>query len=85
MSTRSRTLHVVWSPNVGPAVGYWDPTLAWTHARTMLGVDVAQIEVRDTLPEIVRTDLDVAQESEFDDSGDTPVIAVDDIDDGEPR
>jgi hypothetical protein len=75
-----KIVHVLWSP-VGPIVGYSDPTKAWSHARTMLGVDVAQIEVRDDLPEVVRDDIHT--EWEANDEDDTPRIVdikVDDID-----
>lgn len=58
MSKAKATIHVVWAPNVGPLIAYYDPTKAWTHARTILGVDVIQVELRDDLPEVVRDDLE---------------------------
>jgi hypothetical protein len=74
---------MLWSP-VGPIVGYWDPTKAWCHARTMLGVDVAQVEVREDLPEVVREDIHT--EWDANDEDDTPRveavnIAFEDLDD----
>lgn len=73
---RSRILHVLWSPQTGPICAYEDPSLAWAHARTMLGVDVTGVEVRADLPEIVRQDV----VSDYDGDEITPV-AIDDIDD----
>jgi hypothetical protein len=54
----SRILHVLWSPQSGPICAYENPTLAYAHARTMLGVDVAQIEMHFELPQIVREDVE---------------------------
>ena len=47
----------------------------------MLGVDVAQVEVRDELPEVVREDIHT--EWDADDEDDTPRVYVplDDLDD----
>jgi hypothetical protein len=82
----SRILHVLWSPQSGPICAYEDPTLAWEHARVMLGVDVAQVEFHDVLPEVVRDDV----ASDYNGEEITPVepvddrataIAIDDIDD----
>lgn len=83
-----RILHVLWSPHSGPICAYENPSLAWAHARTMLGVDVAQIALHTELPEIAREDI----ESDYDGEEITPVepvedlsttmIAIDDIDDG---
>jgi hypothetical protein len=82
-----RILHVLWSPQSGPICAYENPSLAWTHARTMLGVDVTQITLHTELPEIAREDI----ESEYNGEEITPVesvedlaatvIAIDDIDD----
>jgi len=65
------TLHVVWAPNVGPLAAYLDPTKAWQHARTMAGVDVTAIELREELPEVVRDDI----ESDYEGDDDTPPMA----------
>jgi hypothetical protein len=76
----AKILHVLWSPQEGPTVGYWDPTQAWSHACTMLGVDVAQVEIREDLPEIARTDI----ESDYEGDDDTPRVVdvhFEDIDD----
>jgi hypothetical protein len=69
---------VLWSAQTGPICAYEDPSLAWAHARTMLGVEVSGVEVRADLPEIVRQDMS----SEYDGDEITPV-AIDDIDDAE--
>jgi hypothetical protein len=61
-------IHIVWSPTAGPQVAYHDPGLAHAHAMTMLGVEVSSCELRQTLPEVVRDDMQVA---EFEDD-DTP-------------
>jgi len=74
-----KILHVLWSAQSGPIAGYADPTKAWTHARTMLGVDVAQVEIRDQLPEVVRDDIEIEWSATEDD--DTPRIVDVDIDD----
>jgi hypothetical protein len=64
----SKILHVLWSPQSGPLCAYWDPTKAWRHARTMLGVEVTSVELREDLPEVVRDDI----ESDFEGDDDTP-------------
>lgn len=69
---------MLWSPQAGPFCGYEDPTLAWAHARTMLGVEVTSVEVRADLPEIVRQDMS----SEYDGDEITPV-SVEDLDDAD--
>jgi hypothetical protein len=69
---------VLWSPQTGPFCGYEDPTLAWSHARTMLGVEVTSVEVRVELPEVVRQDMS----SEYDGDEITPV-SVEDLDDAD--
>ena len=61
-------LHIVWSPTAGPQVAYFDPSLAHAHAMTMLGVEVSSCELRQTLPDVVRDDMQIA---EFEDD-DTP-------------
>jgi hypothetical protein len=75
-----RAVHIVWSPATGPIAAYDRPDLAWDHARAMLGVDVAHMEVLDRLPSVVVDDL----VSEYDEDADnvTPpdVIAIDEID-----
>lgn len=76
--SRSRIVHVLWSPQTGPLCGYDDPTLAWTHARTMLGVDVTGVELRYDLPAIARQDM----EADYDGDEVTPV-ALESIDDAE--
>lgn len=65
----SRVVHVLWSPQSGPLCAYEDPVLAWTHARTMLGVQVALVDLREELPELARTDM----EDEYDGDEATPV------------
>lgn len=67
-----RHIHVVWAPNAGPLVAYANPELAHAHARTMVGVDVGSVEVRETLPENVREDI---ASDYFDDDEFTPVDA----------
>jgi len=67
--------HVLWSPQSGPICAYEDPSLAYAHARTMLGVEVSAVEIRDALPEIV------LQDAESYDEGDTTPVSIDDIDD----
>jgi hypothetical protein len=52
--------------------------LAIVHERCMLGVEVVECELRDTLPSVVRDDL-----TEFDDVENTPVVPLEDIDDAE--
>jgi hypothetical protein len=64
----TKILHVLWSPQSGPLCAYWNPAKAWTHARTMLGVEVASIELRVDLPEIVKDDI----ENELFSEDDTP-------------
>jgi hypothetical protein len=71
-----RVAHVLWSPQSGPICAYDDPSLAWEHAGTMLGVQVSSVEVRDELPEIVRGGA-----AGDDDEDDTEPISVEDIDD----
>lgn len=78
---RTRILHVLWAPNVGPFVGYWNPSIAWSHARTMAGVQVEQIEVREELPPIALEDIS----AEFDGDDETPRVVdvpIEDLDDG---
>lgn len=65
----TKIIHVVWAPT-GPIVGYYDPTIAHAHARTMLGVDVTSIELRDSLPDVVREDLS----EEWEGDEDTPQV-----------
>ena len=69
--SRSRIVHVhvLWSPQSGPICAYEDPTLAWAHARTMLGVEVSGTELRAELPEIVKSDM----ESDYEGDEPTPV------------
>jgi len=67
------TLHVVWAPNVGPLVAYRDPTKAWQHARTILGVDVTAVELRDKLPGVVQEDI--ASDFDGDADDETPPMA----------
>lgn len=67
---------MLWSPQSGPICAYEDPTLAWAHAATMLGVDVAQTALREELPEVAREDI----ERGYDDEDTTP-ITVEEIDD----
>ena len=61
-----RVIHIVWAKETGPVAAYFDPTMAWTHARTMLGVDVMSCEVREQVPDIVREDLQVEWEGDED-------------------
>jgi hypothetical protein len=70
-----RILHVLWSPQSGPICAYANPSLAWTHARTMLGIEVSQVALHTELPEIVHEDL----ESDYNGEEITPVEAVEDL------
>lgn len=74
----SKYAHVLWSPQTGPICAYQDPSLAFAHAATMLGVEVTSVELRMELPEIV------LQETEYD-GGDTTPVSIDDIEDAEPH
>lgn len=80
-----RYVHIVWSPSVGPIEAYINPEHAFSHARTMVGVDVTSLAVRDSLPDVVRDDINSDNDYEGDE-GVTPVdgvvVTVDDIDDG---
>lgn len=69
--------HVLWSPQSGPICAYEDPSLAFAHASTMLGVEVSAVEIREELPEIVLRD------AESYDEGDTTPVSIDDIDDAD--
>jgi hypothetical protein len=69
-----RVVHVLWSPQSGPICAYEDPTLAWDHAKAMIGTKVSEVELRHALPEI-------AQEKAY---AITP-ISIDDIDDAQRR
>lgn len=86
----SRILHVLWSPQSGPICAYEDPTLAWEHARNMLGVDVSQVELHTELPEVVReavegySNEDVTPVEPVDNLAAT-TIAIDDIDDASKK
>jgi hypothetical protein len=75
-------LHVVWSNTIGPIVAYRNPEMAWAHARSILGVDVGSCEVRATLPEVVKIDLDTAAQAEFEEDQVTPVNDVNHGDEG---
>jgi len=66
----AKILHVLWSPQTGPFVGYFNPQVAWGHARTMLGVEVAQVEIREQMPDVAREDIQV----EWDGEDDTPRV-----------
>jgi hypothetical protein len=70
----SRNVHILWSPQTGPICAYEDGILAHAHARTMLGVMVATIELRTDLPEIARNDLAADFDSQFEDE--TPVDEI---------
>lgn len=63
-----RIVHIVWSPATGPIASYANPDLAWTHARTITGADVASMPVSTELQDSTRDDL----ERDFD-GNDTPV------------
>lgn len=75
-----RFIHIVWSPATGPIDAYENPSMAFGHARSMLGVEVASIKVRTRLPSIVLDDLG----HDFEEDDETPVgtivIDVDDLD-----
>lgn len=45
----TRYLHVLWAANVGPMVAYRNSSIAFDHARAMLGVEVTVVELRDNL------------------------------------
>lgn len=76
-----KKLHIVWSPQVGPIAAYTDPTKAYTHARTMLGVNVSACDLLEQLPPIARDDV----VSDFEGDDDTPqVVDVDHADIDEP-
>jgi hypothetical protein len=62
-------IHIVWSPQLGPMAAYTNPELAFTHARTMLGVDVGSLAVSDRLPDTLHEDLS----EEFEGNDETPV------------
>ena len=63
-------LHIVWSPAVGPLVAYSDASVAFAHARTILGAQVDACELRAQLPETVRDDI----QSEWEDDEQTPNV-----------
>lgn len=65
-----RVIHIVWAKETGPVAAYTDPTMAYTHARTMLGVDVSTCEIREQVPDVVRDDLEV----EWDSDDETPRV-----------
>jgi hypothetical protein len=69
-----RNVHILWSPQTGPICAYEDGILAYAHARTMLGVQVATVEVRAALPEIARADLVADFDAQFEDE--TPVDEI---------
>jgi hypothetical protein len=73
---------VIWSPQTGPICAYEDPVLAHEHAKTMLGVQVASVELRSELPAIARDDLVSKFNDQFEGDS-TPVdeIPIDAIDD----
>lgn len=71
-----RIVYVLWSPQSGPICAYDEPTLAFGHAGTMLGVTVSSTELRTELPEIALS----AVEAEYDE---TTQILIEDIDDGD--
>lgn len=52
-----RFVHIVWSSATGPIVAYENPSMAYTHARSMLGVDVASLKITTRLPPVVLEDL----------------------------
>jgi len=68
-------IHIVWSRTAGPLVGYFDPRIAHIHAGSMLDVDVSSCELRDTLPDVVREDLQIA---EFEDDDTPPASDIED-------
>lgn len=76
---------MLWSPGSGPIAAYESPMIAYAHSRTMLGVEVTEIELRIELPEVARTDIAVDLDEEFE--GETPVdeIPIDEIDDADKR
>lgn len=75
---RYRIVHVLWSPQTGPICGYDNPSLAYIHARTMLGVEVSTVEIRATLPEIARQDIEIEYEGD-----EVTPVEIEDIDDAE--
>lgn len=75
-----RFVHIVWSPALGAVAAYWNPSIAYAHASTMLGVDVCSIRVRDMLPEIARDDLAAATVGDdFEDDYATPPVSYEDL------
>jgi hypothetical protein len=72
---------VLWSPQTGPLCAYTDPVLAHSHARTMLGVQVAETELRVELPEIAKNDLVAEFNEEFEDSTPIDEIPLEEIED----
>jgi hypothetical protein len=70
-------IYIVWSSATGPIACYEDPNLAYAHARTMVGVEVAALPIARSVPEIVREDMT----SEYDGDEDTPVVELGNIDD----
>lgn len=81
-----RYLHVVWAPNVGLLAGYRNPELAYAHARTMVGVDVSAVEIREDLPDDARDDVESEEYAEDEVTPvDGVVVPIDQVDDGEPE
>lgn len=66
----AKVIHIVWSPTMGPIAAYADPSMAYAHARTMLGVEVGSCELRARLPEIVSDDI----QSEWESDDETPRV-----------
>jgi hypothetical protein len=65
-------VYIVWSPATGPIAVYVSPTNAAIHARSMSGVDVAIMPVREQLSPVVLDDLEV----DFDDVETPPVEMI---------
>lgn len=74
---------MLWSPQTGPICAYESPVIAYTHGRTMLGVQVTEVELRIELPEVARDDLVAELDERFEDAtpvDEIPFEALDDAD-----
>ena len=71
-----RYVHIVWASATGPIAIYENPSLAFSHARSMSGVEVTSLKIRTSLPSIVLDDL--GQDFEEDDNTplDSPAVAA---------
>lgn len=72
MAGEKIVFYVVWTPVLGPIVGYVRLRTAQDHARSMLGGRVDECELRDQLAPVVIDDVYVAELEGFDEDP-TPV------------